>query len=699
MTVRPSRAAATLSTALLTLPMATAVRADDATIPETAPQVLQPITVQARQWTEDVQDVPGSVDVLTWERLETPLWDTLETIPKISPNVQIEDSSVQSRVVIRGITSANTALQDPVGYFVNDVALPMGISQAPKLFNVEQMEILKGPQGSLFGRNTEAGAIRVDTTDPTWEPTYWASLNPSLRNGDDRWEPVYVGSAGVSGTLVEGRLAGSLAVRGETTDGIRRNLYDGDEESGDTDRLTMSGGLQARLGDDTDVSLKSIFEYADEGKSRMRYVNGPYATDAYTTNYNTETWNKTTTAIQSLRIDHRFNDVDLTSVTGWTHYHRDMRMDIDLSPMPSPATGMDTEDDMLSQELRLTSNDAESRLRWLTGLYAYRQWTDVQVHMGTPLVYRDTDIDQVGLAGFGQVEVSFTDKLRLGIGGRVEWINQSGEMTLTSTAGRSTFDRDLDTVTLLPRFTLAYDVTPDVMVYGSYARGYLPGGYNVSMATDAESLAYDPEYTWTAEAGVKATLFGGRARTGLALFHTSITDKQILDLQPGGIRRYSNAAEAEIYGFEASADAQVTSRWSVFGTLGLQHAEATDYVTDVSGPSGTVQADLSGNALPMAADVTYSVGARYDEGSGWFGEASLNGSGPYYFDSRNTLEQDAFVRVDAEIGYRFEAFEVALWSANLTGENVYTRAVSNRMGAIFEDGAPREVGLRVKVTW
>lgn len=694
----PARATAAVSVLLLALPAAVA-RAEDPAATDGPALNLAPITVQARQWTEDLRDVPGSVDVLTWERLETPLWDTLETIPKISPNVQIEDSSIQSRVVIRGVTSANTALQDPVGYFVNDVALPMGISQAPKLFDVEQMEILKGPQGSLFGRNTEAGAIRVDTTDPGWEPTLWASLNPSLRNGGDRWEPVYVGSAGVSGTLVEGRLAGSLAVRGETTDGVRRNLYDGDEESGDTDRWTVSGGLTARLGDDTDVSLKSIAERVDEGKSRMRYVTGPYATDAYTTNYNTESWNKITTAVQSLRIDHRFNDIDLTSVTGWTHYHRDMQMDIDLSPAPSPATGMDTTDDMVSQELRLTSNDPESRLRWLTGLYVYRQWTDVEVHMGTPLVYRNTDIDQVGVAGFGQVEVSFTDKMRLSIGGRVEWINQSGEMTLTSTAGRSTFDRDLDTVTLLPRFTLSYDVTPDVMVYGSYARGYLPGGYNVSMATDAESLAYDPEYTWTAEAGVKATLFGGRARTGLALFHTTVTDKQILDIDPAGFRRYSNAAEAEIYGFEASADARVTSRWSVFGTLGLQHAEATDYITNVSGPSGTARTDLSGKALPMAADVTYSVGARYDEGDGWFGEASLNGSGPYYFDSRNTLEQDAFVRVDAEIGYRFEAFEVALWGANLSGENVYARAVSNRMGEIFEDGPPREVGLRVKVVW
>ncbi len=699
MTVRPSRAVATLSSALLTLPVATAVRADDATVPETATQILDPITVQARQWTEDVQDVPGSVDVLTWERLETPLWDRIENIPKISSNVQIEDSSVQTRVVIRGITSANTSTQDPVGYFVNGVALPMGASQAPKLFDVEQMEILKGPQGSLFGRNTEAGAIRVDTSDPTWEPTLWAILNPSVRNGGDRWEPVYIGSAGVSGTLVEGRLAGSLAVRGETTDGVHHNEYDDSDEGGDMDRWTLSGGLTARLGDNTDVALKSIVERVEEGKMRMRYRSGPWATKAYTTNYDINSWEENTSAVQSLRIDHRFNGVDLTSITGWTHFDQEMEMDMQAGPLVSPRTDMQKRDDALSQELRLTNSDPEARLRWLAGFYAYSQWSEVDGTIGVQPQTRFTDVDQVGLAGFGQVEYRVTDSLRLSVGGRLEWIDQNGEMTLITGAGETRFDKGLETVTVLPRVTLAYDVTPDVMVYGSYARGYLPGGYNYSMATSESSLTYDPEYTWTAEAGVKATLFGGRARTNLAVFHTTVTDKQIIDLQPGGVSYFTNAAEAEIYGVEASADARITSRWSVFGTLGLQHAEATDYETTLFTVTGPMDVDLSGNTLPMAADVTYSLGARYDEGDGWFGEASLNGSGPYYFDSQNTLEQDAFIRFDAEIGYRFDAVEVALWGANLAGETVYTRSVSTPWGQLVEDGAPREVGLRVKVTW
>jgi len=697
--LRPVQAAA-VSALFLTLPALPALAQDeDKPSADEATSVMPPITVEARQWTEEVDRVPGSVDVLTWDRLETPLWEDVGAIPKLSPNVQIEESSVQTRVVIRGMTSANTALQDPVGYLVNGVVLPMGASQAPRLFDVEQMEISKGPQGDLFGRNTEAGAIRVTTNDPSWTPTAWASLTPSLLTGAGRWEPVYTGAGGVSGALIDDRLAGSLALRAESTEGIHHNDYDGAEDGGDTDRWTLSGGLSARIGDRTEAVFKSVIEQRDLGKQRMRYRTGRNATDAYTTNYNTDAWEDQLTAVQSLRVDHHFDTMDLTSITGWTHYDRDMQMDLDTGPMPTLPTLTEHHDDALSQELRLTTADPEARWRWLAGLHVFRQWTDMDFRMGTPRIVRDLDLDQTGIAGFGQVEVRLLEDLRLGVGSRVEWVHQSGEMTLSRVGGTSRFGDDLDTVTVLPRVTLAYDVRPDVMLYGSVARGYLPGGYNYSMAVGKDSLTYDPEYSWTVEAGVKARLLDDRLRVGLAGFRTVTEDKQIIDLEPGGTQKFSNAGEAEIYGVEGSLNARVTQRWSLFGTLGLQHAEATDYKTTVSQGGRQTQVDLSGNALPMAADVTWSAGVAYNEGTGWFGQASLNGSGSYAFDSQNTLEQDAFVKVDAEIGYRFESVEVAVWGANLSGENVYSRAIGAPMGVVVEDGAPREIGLRVRMTW
>lgn len=660
---------------------------------------LAPVVVDARQWQEDVQRVPGAVDVLATDSLGNPLSDSLGAIPKVSPNVQIEQSSVQTRVVIRGMTSANTALQDPVGYFVNDVALPHGASQAPQLFDSAQMMILKGPQGALYGRNTEAGAIKVATQDPDWTPTASASLATSVRDGVDDWEPAVVAAGRLSGAVVEDRLAASLAFRTEQSDGVHHNLFDGASDGGKTDRWTLSTGLALQAGPETDVTLKSVVEQNNNGKQRMRYLTGPYATGRNTTNYNTVSWDDSTSAIQSLKVEHHLDDLTLTSITGWTHYERDFQMDLDGGPLKTLPNLLSHQDDALSQEIRLASPDQDSGLRWLAGLYAYQEWTDLDYQSGTPRVGRTTEIDQSGLAAFGQVEVALTDRWRAGVGSRVEWIRQNGAQTLVSSTGQTAYEQTLEQVTLLPRFTLSYDLQPGTMLYGSYARGYLPGGYNYGMATSASTLSYDPEYSWTAEIGAKGRFVQDRLGASLALFRTVTTDKQILDLVPGGTQTISNAARAEIYGLEASADARLSERWTSFATLGLQHGEATSYTTNVSQGGTLVSTDLSGNRLPMSASSTYSLGVRYDEGEGWFGQASVNGSSPYYFDSQNTLKQSAFATVDAEIGHRFDSVEVSLWAANLFGENVYSRAVSAPLGIIAEDGAPREIGLRLSATW
>lgn len=674
-----------------------AARAEEAPLVEVIE--LAPIMVEARQWREDVQRIPGSVDVLSADELENPLWDGVVAVPKVSPNVQVEQSSVQTRVVMRGMTSANTALQDPVGYFVNDVALPAGASQAPQFFDVGQMEILKGPQGSLYGRNTESGALKVSTQDPDWAPTAWASLAPSFKDGTHGREPAVVAAGRVSGAVIDGKAAASLALRTESSDGVYRNLSDGASDGGKADRWTLSGGVVLRAGPDTDVTLKSVVEQSDTGKQRMRYLTGPYATGRYTTNYSTQSWDDAMTAIQSAKIEHRFDGATLTAITGWTHFDRDFQMDLDTGPLNTLPTLLSHQDDSLSQEIRLASPDQDSPIRWLGGLYAYREWTDLDYRSGTPRVGRLTEIDQTGLAGFGQVEIGLTERLRAGVGSRVEWIRQQGNQTLATARGSSAYDGTLEQITLLPRFTLSYDLQPGTMLYGSYARGYLPGGYNYSMATGADSFTYDPEYSWTAEVGVKGRFAEDRLGAGLAFFHTVTTDKQILDLVPGGTQTITNAARAEIYGVEASADARLSERWTTFATAGLQHAEATSYTANVSQGGTLVATDLSGNRLPMAASATYSLGLRYDEGEGWFGQGSVNGSSPYYFDSQNSLKQSSFATMDAEIGYRFASVEVSLWASNIFNENVYGRAVSAPAGIIAEDGAPREVGLRVKAEW
>lgn len=661
---------------------------------------LAPVTVEARHWKEDIRRTPGSVEVLTPAEQDSPLSGGLAVIAKRSPNVRIEQSSVQTRIVVRGMTSANTALQDPLGFFVNDVALPHGAAQALRLPDPAALEIVKGPQGSLYGRNTEAGAVKTATANPDWTPSGWASLYTGVQDGPNGWRPTVTAAGRVSGPLAGSTVAGALAFRAEDARGTGINRFDGSRNGAETGRWTVSGGLEARPDDDTDIRLKSVVERAELGKARMRYLSGPAATGRFTTNYDTPSWDDSTSAVQSLRIDRRGDGFDLTSITGWTHYTRDFQMDLDGTPLATLPTLSAHRDDTVSQEIRLTSPDPQARLRWLAGLYAYREWTKLDFRIGTPRIRRETDIDQTGVAGFGQVDIGLTDALRLGLGGRLEWIGQSGRQRFSGTAGRTAYERDLSHTTLLPRVSLSYEAGPGATLYASYARGYLPGGYNYGTAVNRDTLTYAPEHSWTAEAGVKGRFADGRGEADLSVFHTRTTDKQILDLVPGGTQKVSNAAEADILGAELSLTGRLSERWTLFGSGGLQRAKATSYTVNVSRNGALVPADLSGNRLPMAAHATYALGVRYDEGEqGWFGEVGVNGSGPSYFDSENTLRQAAFALADAGIGYRFATVEVSLWGSNLFDRNVYTRAVRAPLGVLAEDGAAREIGLRVKAAW
>jgi iron complex outermembrane receptor protein len=665
---------------------------------------LAPVMVEARQWTEDVRRTPGTVDLLTPEDQAGPLANGLAGIARHTPNVLIEQSSVQTRVVMRGMTVANTALQDPLGFTVNDVALPHGAVQAPRLPDPGTMEILKGPQGSLYGRNTEAGLIRTGTADPDWQSGAEARAILGFEDGADGWSPAWTISGRVSGAIAPDKAAAALALRAEQARGPGLNLADGADDGASTDRLTVSGGLTLLPDDDTDISLKSVVERADLGKQRLRFLTGPYATPRHVTNYDAASWDDTVTAIQSLRIDHRAGPVDITAITGWTHYTRDFRMDLDGTPLPTLPTLSSHKDDTVSQELRIASPDDGARLRWLAGLYGYVSRTDLDFRIGTPRVARETSIDQTGIAGFGQAEYGLTQDLRVTLGARVERIDQSGRMRLTNSAGSSTFDADITDTTLLPKISLAWDVAPETMLHASYARGYLPGGYNYGNATGSDSLTYGAEHSWTAEAGVKTALFAGRVLADLTLFHTTSTDRQILDLEPGGVTTISNAAEARIYGAELALDGRIDEVWGWFATGGLQKAEATSYRTTVNRGGTLVPVDYSGNRLPMAAEATWSVGLRYDEGGpaggdGWFGLIAANGSGPYYFDGANSLSQDAFALADAALGYRFGTIEVSLQANNIFDRNVYARAVGVPLGQLVEDGTGREVSLQVKASW
>ncbi len=190
---------------------------------------------------------------------------------------------------------------------------------------------------------------------------------------------------------------------------------------------------------------------------------------------------------------------------------------------------------------------------------------------------------------------------------------------------------------------------------------------------------------------MKSRSADGRFGAGVAAFRTVTRDKQVVEIAIGGSQSYSNAGEAEVYGLEFQADAEIAPKLRLSGNFGLQHGETTDY--------RTATADYSGNRLPMTANYTWAAGLDYGKGEGAFAGTRVRGSGPYYFDSANLVRQSAFATVDAEAGYDFGGVRLSVWATNLFDESVYARGLVAQLGQIVEDGPGREVGLRLSAKW
>ena len=675
---------------IVTATAATQVWATD-THEEPIPEIL----VQARYWEEQPARVPDTVNVISGEQSQM----GIGALSAFAPNVRIEESSVQTRVVVRGSGGFDTGLYEPVAYYYNGVALPLGGSQLPALDNARQIELVKGPQGSLYGRNSEAGVIKVYSHQPSEQAERRVELNTGRQSGADGHAAHQQVSASAAGELVADTVQGSIAFGWQDSQGPNLNEATDDNESGARDRNTVSAGLRFITGDQGHVQLNTLAESREDGKHRLRYDTGMMATDRYTTNYNTDSHDDRNSRIHAIEVVHQFDDFTLEAVTGITRFERDFIQDMDLNPRASFYTKLDLEDRMMSQELRLSSD--QSDFKWLAGVYVFKEETDVDFDRATMVAQaRSTEIKQRGLALFGQVELPLSDKLKVGAGLRGEQLKQEGDQTRVVGMFESSYDDDNNTTTWLPKGFASYALNDAQSVYVSLAKGYMPGGYNYTGAGSVETLVYDAENSRNVEAGFKFASIDQRANLQASVFHITTSDKQVTDVAEDFSFHTSNAASVVSQGLELAGEYRFDNDWSVAGNLGYLDTEAEDYEVSALMNANLVAQDYSGNELPYAPKTSYGLTAKYDPYTGFFASINLHGSSKYYFDSANSIKQDGYRMIDADLGYRFDysdmaAAEVALVATNLTDEEVFERAVSTPMGVAVEDKPPRYVGVRI----
>ncbi|WP_212668770.1 TonB-dependent receptor [Pseudoalteromonas sp. NBT06-2] len=433
---------------------------------------IEVIEVTARKWQENIIQSPVTVNLFSQINQMN-----LDNIATVSGNVAFEQSSVQTRTIIRGVSSYDTSLTEPVAYYYNDIALPLGGNQLPRLANLQTLEVIKGPQGSLYGRNSQAGVINLKSQKPSNDPTGFVSLTYGQQDGAIQKSPVKDISIYANNTIIDSTLKGNIYIAYKDEKGPFYNQYLADKKTAQHEQKHINGQLEWQTQDNTVINLFVLKERNDNGKGQLRYNTGPLSTGMFMVNYNTLTYDNNEIDLYGLTINHTFDDLMLTYITGISDYQRNFEADLDLSPAPIPSTLMQTTNKALSQEFRLT-NINNKNIKWLIGAYLYQQDTGTDFTIGGSRLLarsqRVSNIEQNSASFYAQLDWQLFSKLSITLGGRIEFLEQDGKQKFINNSVENNYQKKLNTNEFLVKAGIKYQINSNHIFFASFAQGYIP---------------------------------------------------------------------------------------------------------------------------------------------------------------------------------------------------------------------------------
>ncbi|WBO22227.1 TonB-dependent receptor [Sphingomonas abietis] len=719
---------------------------------------LGEIVVTAERRSENLQKVPISVGVISGAGLrdfQAGGDDTLLSLSGRVPSLYVESTTgrIFPRFYIRGLGNIDFYLgaSQPVSIIQDDVVLEHVVLKSNPAFDIQQVEVLRGPQGSLFGRNTTAGIIKFDTMKPTQDFEGRASATYGSYN------TVNI-DAGVGGPIIADKLAFRVSALYQHRDNWVDNTYTGTSLDGTrTNRKDALGGF-----DERDVRLQFLLTPTDNlsilasghardyaGTSTIFYrqsiVKGTNAVPA--------DFDRSKVALDegdgnpqhywtyggSLNVANDFGGVKLTSITAYETSHGYSRGDTDGGaasdyPVGGAPNGYGESQGrlrslgQLTEEVRLAS-DNDGRLKWQVGgiYFDSRDHTEFDqrayflngaLHNPNNWVLLHDVNTSWGI--FGQASYKLTD--RLTITGGVRETNDTKKTRLLKTAnsianvstykGR-TYVRLSDTK---PSWDVSalYEITPNVSLYGRIARGFRgPTIQGRSAVFNSDFTTANSETNTSYEGGIKSSFFDNRLRLNVTGFTYVVKDIQLNGNDENGNGVLFNADKAKAYGMEAEAEVRPVRNLTLTAGLSLLHTEIDDknvyaqvcalngvVVCTVENPTvkvgSNVFAQINGNPLPNAPKYNVDLTARYDLPIGP-GKAfvatdwNIQGYTSYVAYKAKEFSSSGNFEGGLKVGYQLKDYELAVFARNITNEKNLKGVIDNYMAGVYND--PRIIGV------
>jgi iron complex outermembrane receptor protein len=716
--------------------------------------LLEEVVITARKRDESMQDVPVAVAAFGSDQIEALKVRDLTNLAVSMPNVSLDDIGTikgTANFMIRGlgVNSSIPSIDPTVGIFMDGVYLGLNYGVIMDTFDLERIEVLRGPQGTLFGRNVTGGAVLMNTKKPGEELEFTARVaadgNP---NGDGGLNSYAMSSVG--GPVTD-TLGAKLTVYHNNDDGWFVNETDGDERGG-IKQKSIRPTIAWNPTEELEVVLR--YEYTDinaDGPAAQSHTNGlgiPGTPTNYSRNdfkfaNDTKGFADSTTKFLTSEVNWNvaFGEGVITNIFGWRDYDGKTLSDIDAQPVQLFNASTWLEAEQYSEELRYNGSFA-SKFNVTTGLYYFTN--DINYHArrdllgaltpdGSPAKTTDGGgkytVDTY--AWFNSVDYDLNEAWTLNAGLRYTYEKKKADIASSSLNVNAPcnvldgtcpidFSDDEDWTSWSPKVGATYALSDDAMLYGHWTLGYRSGGYNLrNTAQDTVNFGpgpFDEEKVTNYEIGYKGILLDGRAKVNTAMFYTTVDDMQreinLADPTAGVVQVIRNTADAELWGVEADGTFSLLDNLTAMASVGYTHSEYTSVKFDLNG-DGVIDGQDEDLNLPRAAEWTYSLGLNLDTELGDWGYMTSRVSYAYRDDSAYTDNNlgtlNSLDMVDAGIDYHTANNQ---WVVSLYGRNLLDEAKHGgdtqlpamlgpvELGGTFSPLAKgRTVGLEVTYTF
>lgn len=691
---------------------------------------LEEIIVTAQRREQNLQQVPVAVSALSQNAIEkadiTDLTDIATRVPGLTFS---PFSPGQNILALRGASSNDdgAGTDNSIAVFVDDVYLGRASNVNPELFDLERVEVLRGPQGTLYGKNTIGGAINIVSTRPNTED-FEGKLKASVGNFERR------DLAGlITGPLTE-NLAGKLSFSTRKRDGwvdnraLNKKQKDDDTQSVRGQLLFTNDSFEALVsGDYNQLDVEDMARIpiaTGDPRDPAIWFSGSYtalcgtsgdpdcaagAVDGFTKQ---ESWGV------SARLKWDIGNGELISITAYRENESDWKMDSTGTNSLILVDDILDNTEQFSQEVRWVSSIGED-FNYVTGLWYLHEETDrsecfdlspesdctSDADGGTTDFYQQVN-ETTGYAVFGQFDWYFVEDWTLTLGARYSYEEKeidneanAGNFVIINQSFSNSVSESWNAFT--PKVSLAYQATDSTNIYGTIAKGFKSGGFAAAPQGIEFTEPLDQEEALNYELGIKSDV-SDQLRVNLAVFYTEYEDLQIQTFGPlttgaaFGTFQTFNSGDADIFGVELEATWVVTEKLTISGFYGYQDGEFGD--TNIA---GSAFPDQSGQDLIRTPENKYSVNIDYVYPLGASGEIAANVNYRYTDDQRGELEpwaiQPEFDLVDARVSWTSndEALEVSVWGKNLADEEYITHlyTIASSVAAVYGD--PRMYGVSV----